>query len=181
MSWYLSADIQLHILVYVVIYFYYQRPLLSHVYIILMILLGFLIPILIVLTGLIGAPNPSIFLHPQYKSVSRKSSLHSINLFVELQISNRQGSRVHIWPIQSLHSIFWWRFTWSDLSSKRCGNNQNSPGMMSSSRSGKSTQTPSTHITQVRLGREKGYLRLGRGVSSRQVFGKITCKHKPKA
>ncbi|KAH7640749.1 hypothetical protein HUG17_8218 [Dermatophagoides farinae] len=103
MHWYLSADFQLHILLYVVIYFFtIRRSLLSFVYSYIMIGLGFFIPIIIVLLGWGSAPNPSIFLHPNYRFPIEKVELfifatwnHFIPYFV--------GALFGLWLVQRKH------------------------------------------------------------------------------
>ena len=67
MTWYLGADFQLHILLYVVIYFFYRRRWLTTLFIGAMFILGFIAPPIIVLLGIAEAPNPSIFLHPSHR------------------------------------------------------------------------------------------------------------------
>lgn len=67
MTWYLGADFQLHMMLYVVIYFFYRRRWLTYLFIGTMIVLGFAAPVGIVLLGWAEAPNPSIFLHPTHR------------------------------------------------------------------------------------------------------------------
>lgn len=64
MHWYLSADFQLHLILFFVIILFSTRPFIAILYVISMIMLGIIIPIIIVIYGFADAPNPSIFLHP---------------------------------------------------------------------------------------------------------------------
>ena len=67
MTWYLAADFQLHLILYLVIYLFYRARMLTNLFIGAMFVLGFVSPIAIVLMGIADAPNPSIFLHPTHK------------------------------------------------------------------------------------------------------------------